>query len=309
MKTGMSLKINTPLERWDYAFTSVGIFLFASFLLKIFKILTPIILYKISFPFYLVLKLLNFILIIVIFYIFSVSSIKRLFDILGTKKRGVIGFIIFLFVITTLIFLLPNLEQPFLYGFILFLILRKGQLIEDNNFEWNKVKIVQIIIISAYLLLTLMFNLNFTTFVARGNGMAPAIRRGDEFLVRRLKGYKLKRKDFVVYKLGIGGTYYQRIIGLPKEKIEIKRNQDNIANIYINDKILSEPYKKLKEYSPHPKAIHYGKTIIAENSYFILGDNRDMSYDSRFLGPINKSKIIGKIIYIYYPIRRVKFFK
>ncbi|MPN49808.1 Signal peptidase I S [bioreactor metagenome] len=139
--------------------------------------------------------------------------------------------------------------------------------------------------------------------------MAPSIKRGDKFLVRRLKKEKLKRGDLVIYKLGIGETYHQRIIGLPGETIEIERNKDNIADVYINDKILNEPYKKLKENSPHPKAIHYAKTHIPENSYFILGDNRDMSYDSRFLSPINKRKIIGKIIYIYYPIKRVKIFK
>lgn len=114
---------------------------------------------------------------------------------------------------------------------------------------------------------------------------------------------------FLTIFIAFSHVCYQRIIGLPKETIEIKRNQNNIANTYINDKILNEPYKKIKEYSPHPKAIHYKKILIPENSYFILGDNRDMSYDSRFLGPINKNKIIGKIIYIYYPIRRVKFFK
>lgn len=185
----INLKINAPLGRWDYAFASVGIFLFISFLLKILKILTPVIFYKISFSFYFAFKLLNFLLIFFIFYIFSVTSIKRLFDILGTKKRGVISFVVFLFVITAIMIILPNFEQPFFYSFILFLIIKKGKLLGDNNFEWDKIKILQTIIMSAYFLLASIFNLNFTTFVAKGNGMAPIIKRGDKFLVKKLKGY------------------------------------------------------------------------------------------------------------------------
>lgn len=308
MKTGMSLKINTPLGRWGYAFISIGVFLFVNFIFEIIKILTPFIFYKLSFLIYVLYRTLSSFLTVFIFYIFSVASIRRFFDISGSKKKAFVFFVLFL-TIFPLSLIFHKLADLLFYGVLIFLISKKGKLIQSKNFQWDKIKILQAVVMSVYILSSLFFNLNFTKFIAKGNGMAPAIKRGDEFLVKNLKRYELKRDDLIVYKLGIGETYYQRIIGLPKEKIEIKRSQDNIANVYINNKILNEPYKKLKEYSPHPKAIHYAKTLISENSYFILGDNRDMSYDSRFLGPINKNKIIGKIIYIYYPIKRVKFFK
>ncbi len=302
------LKIDTPLGRWDYAFVSIGVFLFVNFIFEIIKILTPFIFYKLSFLIYVSYRTLSFFLHLFIFYIFSVASIRRFFDISDSKKKAFVFFVLFL-TIFPLSLIFQKLADLLFYGVLIFLISKKGKLIQSKDFKWDKIKTFQAVAISVYILSSLFFNFNFTKFIAKGNGMAPIIKRGDEFLVKKLKGYELKRGDLVVYKLGIRETYYQRIVGLPGETIDIKRNSENIANIYINDKVLNEPYKKLKEYSPHPKAINYEKTLIPENSYFILGDNRDMSYDSRFLGPINKNKIIGKIIYIYYPIKRIKFFK
>lgn len=302
-----SLKTNTPIGRWDYAFISIGIFSFINFIFEIIKILTPFIFYKLDFAVYVSYRTLSFFLSLFIFYIFSVASIRRFFDISGSKKKA-FGFFVLFLTIFPLSLIFSKLADLLFYGILIFLITKKGQLTQSKDFQWNKVKTLQASIIGIYILCSLLFNLNFTKFIAKGNDMAPIIKRRDEFLVRNLKKEELKRGELIVYK-DKNRTYYQRIIALPGEKIEIKRDSDNIANIYINDKILSEPYKKLKEYSPHPKAKHYVKTLIAKNSYFVLGDNRDMSYDSRFLGPINKNKIIGKIIYIYYPTKRIKFFK
>lgn len=307
MKTGAILKTNTALGRWDYAFVSIGIFLFVNFIFEIIKILTPFIFYKLSFLIYISYRALSFFLSLFIFYIFSVSSIRRFFDISGSKKKAFVFFVLFL-TIFPLSLIFHKLADLLFYGVLIFLISKKGKLIQSKDFTWDKIKILQAVVMSIYILSSLLFNLNFTKFIAKGSGMAPIIKRRDEFLVRNLKNGELKRGDLIVYR-DKNGTYYQRIIALPGEKIEIIRGADNIANVYINGKAINEPYKELKEYSPHPKARHYAKTLISKNRYFVLGDNRDMSYDSRFLGPINKNKIIGKISYIYYPIKRIKFFK
>jgi signal peptidase I len=135
--------------------------------------------------------------------------------------------------------------------------------------------------------------------VAKGNGMAPTIKKGDIFKVdKRIKNFK--RGDIVLYKIPFDkSTYFQRIIAIPNDKIEIKRNNKGIGEIYLNDKLLEESYKiKKKEFSPHPKAIQYGPVIIEKDKYFVLGDNRDLSYDSRFFGTLDKIFIKGKVVEI-----------
>lgn len=129
--------------------------------------------------------------------------------------------------------------------------------------------------------------------------MAPSIQKGNIFKVnKRIK--KIERGDIILYKLPFDrGEYFQRIIAIPDDKIEIKRNYLGITEVYLNDKLLNESYKtKKKELSNHPKAIQMKPVIIKKNCYFVMGDDRDLSYDSRFFGPLPKWFIKGKVIEI-----------
>ena len=85
--------------------------------------------------------------------------------------------------------------------------------------------------------------------------------------------------------------YISRVIGLPGEKIEIKHGV-----VYINDTVLPEPFEKVED------AMDFRAMTIPENEYFVLGDNRPNSEDSRFYRPstIKKADIAGKIIKIYH---------
>ena len=135
--------------------------------------------------------------------------------------------------------------------------------------------------------------------IANGNGMAPTIKKGDILTINK-KIKKFNRGDIVLYWLPFEkGNFYQRVIAIPNDKIEIKRNQENITEVYLNDKLLNEPYKIIKkEESTHPKAIKMEPVIVGEYSYFVLGDDRDLSYDSRFFGPLHKWFFIGKVVEI-----------
>ena len=83
---------------------------------------------------------------------------------------------------------------------------------------------------------------------------------------------------------------------LPGDHIEIKEGQ-----VYLNDELLSEPY--LRE---HTKTLGNINTIVPEDCYFVMGDNREASYDSRFdtLGFIARDEVIGKAIYRIYPFEQ-----
>lgn len=135
--------------------------------------------------------------------------------------------------------------------------------------------------------------------IAKGNGMAPTIQKGDIFKIdKRTKEFK--RGDIILYKIPFEkGEFYQRIIAIAGDKIEIKRNIQGIAEVYLDDKLLSESYKiKKKELSPHPKAIRMEPLIVKRDCYFVMGDDRDLSLDSRFFGALPKFFIKGKVVEI-----------
>lgn len=94
----------------------------------------------------------------------------------------------------------------------------------------------------------------------------------------------LKHGDIIVFKSPVEDKLYvKRVIGLPKDEIEI-----DYEHIILNGKILEEPY--IKE-----KTRYYKNSIKLENKYFVLGDNRDNSSDSRHFGAITPDSIVAKV--------------
>ncbi|MCD6220901.1 signal peptidase I [bacterium] len=126
--------------------------------------------------------------------------------------------------------------------------------------------------------------------------MEPTLTAGDKVIA--IKPENLKRKDIVVIKdpEGKGDILTKRIIGLPGEKIVVKK-----GNVYINNVKISEPY--IKE-----KPLYVLEKKIPENHYFLLGDNRNDSEDSSVWGPVEKKLIIGKVILRYYPFKKIRLF-
>lgn len=102
-------------------------------------------------------------------------------------------------------------------------------------------------------------------------------------------------------------AYIKRTIGLPGEKFEIKYdNNNNEYRVFINDIPLNEPYITSKslwtECSAH---LFCGPFVIPENSYFMMGDNRNNSQDSRFWGFLEENRIIGRANFMFWPIKRI----
>ncbi len=136
----------------------------------------------------------------------------------------------------------------------------------------------------------------FTTFIADrtsviGDSMEPNIHNGDYFILNKIS-YRfsdVERFDIVVFPYNNGqSNYIKRIIGLPGEKVELKDGQ-----IYINDEVLEEHFsvEQIRIIGNQPFPI-----IIPEDEYFVMGDNRNDSSDSRYqdVGTIPRSDIIGK---------------
>ena len=134
-----------------------------------------------------------------------------------------------------------------------------------------------------------------------GHSMEETLQDEDQLIIDKLS-YKIrepKRFDIVVfpYKYDEDTYYIKRIIGLPGERVLIKGN-----TIYINGEPLAENYGK-EAMDEDTAGIAATELLLAEDEYFVLGDNRNNSADSRSedVGPIKKEEIVGKAVLRIWP--------
>jgi len=159
------------------------------------------------------------------------------------------------------------------------------------------------------LLLALLLALFIRTFIVQAfripsGSMIPTLLVGDQILVDKLvyKFRKPERGDIIVFKFPKDETrdFIKRLIGLPGDKLEVRNRI-----VYINDKTLDETAYAYHE-SSRPGTFHsdlrdnFGPVLIPEKKYFMMGDNRENSQDSRFWGFLDEDKIVGRAFIIYW---------
>ena len=156
-----------------------------------------------------------------------------------------------------------------------------------------------------YIAVVLLVTFLLVHFVAQrtevfGTSMVPTLESGDQLIADKIT-YRFRdpeRFDIIVFPYQYAEkTYYiKRVIGMPGESVRI----DEFGNIYINDELLEENYGNARITDPGVA----GKGIqLADDEYFVLGDNRTVSKDSRFqdVGNIRRSDIIGRAWLRIYP--------
>jgi len=102
-------------------------------------------------------------------------------------------------------------------------------------------------------------------------------------------------------------AYIKRVIGLPGEKFQIIRESNGVYRVYINDTPLMEEYI-MSEYDFHKcrENMYCGPFVIPEGEYFMMGDNRGNSQDSRFWGTLPQNRFIGRAVFVFWPLNRIK---
>jgi len=132
-----------------------------------------------------------------------------------------------------------------------------------------------------------------------GMSMRPTLDVGDRLFILRFPRTRA-RGDLVVYGYPRDQTrsFLHRIVGLPGERLRI----DSAGRVYINGFPLPEPYVE-PENNASPREI--AEVVIPQDLYFVIGDNRDLSNDSRFFGPIPGRLIRGKVVARYWPPTRI----
>lgn len=139
-----------------------------------------------------------------------------------------------------------------------------------------------------------------------GDSMLPNFENNEQILAEKASIHfrDLKRGDIVIFKHPTTPQklVIKRVVGLPKEKFLIAAGR-----IYINGKELSETYVKEQNSTFESNYIKEDTEVyIPEDSYILLGDNRQDSADSRGWGPIKKSGVIGKALIVYYPFDKAR---
>lgn len=125
-------------------------------------------------------------------------------------------------------------------------------------------------------------------FTITGTAMEPALKKGQTVIVMPVEVETIQRFDLVLYQNPDrpDELYIQRVIGLPGETIEIRG-----AQTFINGEALEEPFKIVATDSIY----RFRPVTIADGHYFVIGDNRPNSRDSRVIGPISTELIQGKV--------------
>lgn len=156
----------------------------------------------------------------------------------------------------------------------------------------------------------LIYAFLFRPYQVNGDSMVPNFQNGEYILTSLItvKVAKIERGDIIVFNAPPNAEkdYIKRLIGLPGDKIQLQN-----GDVYLNGKILNENSylpTGLKTYGEN--FLKEGQEItIPDNNYFVLGDNRPLSSDSRDWGYVSKDKIIGKSVIVYWPPNKFQMIK
>ena len=132
-----------------------------------------------------------------------------------------------------------------------------------------------------------------------GSSMYPTLKNGEIMILNKIhyKFHDIKRSDIVVVKIP-DDKIIKRVIGLPGDKIKVK---DGV--LYVNNKLVKEDY--IKELTEDFDLNDLGYKKVPKNMYFVMGDNRNNSADSRIIGCVKKKQIMGKTKLVIFPFTKV----
>lgn len=173
---------------------------------------------------------------------------------------------------------------------------KNDKILNANDKKQERKNIIKEIIIYFSIILSIILIRTFviTPIRVSGPSMNDTLKNGEIVLLKKAdKNYK--RFDIVIFNYN-KEKLIKRVIGLPNEKIEYKNNI-----LYIND-------EKTADYITIGTN-DFGPIQLEDNEYFVMGDNRGISLDSRKIGPVSKNEILGSTDFCIFPISRFGFFK
>lgn len=182
--------------------------------------------------------------------------------------------------------------------------------------EWGIILVVASVVATGVALLAQAFVIK--PFLVPTSSMANTIQQNERVLVDCVTFhlFGIHRGDIIVFKVpkSVSTTpLLKRVIGLPGDTLSLRDDR-----VYVNGKLLNEPYLRLPDGSitPTSSAPNYGTPsapwsleqpyTVPAGRYFVMGDNRTKSDDSRYWGTVPYSAIIGRVFAIYWPLSRIR---
>ncbi len=156
-------------------------------------------------------------------------------------------------------------------------------------------------VVIALVIAVVLYLFIMTPHEVLGNSMHPTYKNGEYLMANKIL-YRFtvpKRGDVIIFKYSETQDFIKRIIGIPGDSIMVKDGK-----MYVNGSLLDESnYLADTVYTSGGDSIAEGQTVtIGENEYFVCGDNRPHSSDSRTFGAIDKDQIKGKAWIVYLPL-------
>lgn len=173
------------------------------------------------------------------------------------------------------------------------------------------IEITKLIVIALAIIIPIRYFL-IQPFYVKGASMEPNF-YDHEYLIIDEISYRLnapERGDIIVFRYPRDPSQYfiKRIIGLPGERVELK---DGKVFIYNKESPEGQAIKEDLYLSPSIETKDYGNKVfeLKDNEYFVMGDNRNNSRDSRDFGPVDKSLIVGRVWVRGWPFNRMAIFE
>ncbi|MBC7341757.1 MAG: signal peptidase I [Clostridia bacterium] len=176
---------------------------------------------------------------------------------------------------------------------------QEEQVSKENERRSTIIDFLEVLVIAAVLAAIIRLFL-FTPFYIPSSSMEPALEPGDRIIVNKILYHFAvpQRGDIVVFRYPVDPSrdFVKRIIGLPGETVEVRNSR-----VYINGRPLEESY--LPSQLSYP---NYGPIRVPQGSFFVMGDNRPDSDDSRVWGCLPDRYLIGKAVLIFWPLDRLR---